>query len=255
MVLRPLPSGERNQRYRPPISAWHAVEKIQNQKAREWWLVGQTDHAVLAGDLAARLDFPALPALSLDVVRAISVHDAGWAQLDNEDVMPAASAVPLSFLAIAPAHFLVAWTDSIGAAESISAVGGIIVSEHFSRIARNRLSSRNDSSEDTQRLTEFLNNEACRQVRLRAEAHDTLRDLEVLTDVLQFCDLASLYLCCGADEPAEFPQQFGETRIRVRCEQDAFLFSPPVFGRGAALGVSARQYPGNELRTVPLLIA
>ena len=33
----------------------------------------------------------------------------------------------------------------------------------------------------------------------------TEKELETLTDVLQFCDLVSLYICCGAQNAVEFP--------------------------------------------------
>ncbi|HVO61133.1 MAG TPA: DUF3891 family protein [Terriglobales bacterium] len=256
MVLHPLPSGERERRMGPPIPAWQAVEKRQKQSADKWWLITQPDHAVFAGDLAAQLDFPAIPTLSSEVISAIAVHDAGWGQFDNDAAILALAVpiLPRSFLKIAPAQFLIAWTDSINAAERISPAGGIIVSEHFSRLTRSRLGSRTDSEQDVQRLEEFLRHESRRQARLRAHAHESASELESLTDVLQFCDLVSLYLCCGASEPAEFPQRFGASSIRVRCEEDAFLFTPPVFGRGAALGISARRHPGGQPDALPFLL-
>jgi len=255
MVLHPLPSLNPDPRQCAPIPAWQAVEKRQKQEADAWWLIAQSDHASLAGDLAARLDSPSIPALSSEVIRAVALHDAGWAQFDNRigRVASAASLMPLSFLSVAPAQFLIAWTDSISAVATTGAVGETIVSEHFSRLARNRLASRSDSKEDTQRLEEFLSSESCRQMHLRAGIQQSAAYLELLTDVLQFCDLVSLYLCCGAAEPAEFPQEFGGNTIRVRCEEDAFLFTPPVFGRGTALGVGARTHPGNRASALPFL--
>jgi hypothetical protein len=252
MVLYPLTSNEQDRRGCATVPAWQAVEKRQRQSADSWWLIAQTDHAALAGDLAARLDFPSIPSLSSDVIRAIALHDAGWAQFDRDAV---ASSMPLSFLAIPPAQFLIAWRDSINAAVGTGTVGETIVSEHFRRLARNRLASRSDSQEDTHKLEQFSSQEACRQLRLRAGIHESANHIELLTDVLQFCDLLSLYLCCGADEPAEFPQQFSGTKIRVSFEEDAYLFTPPVFGRDAALGVSARSYPENGASTLPFLLS
>ncbi len=259
MVLYPVSAGSGTPRDDPPISAWFAVERKQKQTAREWWLVTQPDHAALAGDLAARLDFFAIPALSQEVIRAISAHDAGWAQFDHIDRVVSATPAgsrPLSFLDIVPADFLVAWTGSINAAARIGSVGAIIVSEHFCRLGQSRLASRNDTPEDRQRLQRFLAEEGCRQRRLRNQVLSSQHELEALTDVLQFCDLVSLYLCCGADQPAEFPQKFDRTTVRVRSEGDAFLFTPPVFGAGAALGVSARRFSQtNQLTTLPFLLA
>lgn len=258
MVLYPLPANNHPQPDGTPIPAWRAVEKRQKQRARDWWLVAQPDHAVLAGDLAARLDFPTIPTLSPEVIAAISAHDAGWAEFDNVKT-PTTSSLkltpPVSFLEICPVDFLVAWVGSINAAERIGTLGGIIVSEHFSRLGQSRLASRNDSAEDVSRLQEFLSEESARQARLRDAIEASAAELGALTDVLQFCDLVSLYLCCGADEPAEFPQQFEGTTIQVRRDGDAFLFTPPVFGRGASLGVSAHRYLGQAQNgTIPFLV-
>jgi hypothetical protein len=255
MVLHPLPRGGRDQRQSAPIPAWQAVEKCQRQTAEAWWLIAQTDHAALAGDLAARLDFPSIPSLGSEVIRAIALHDAGWAQFDNDERTAASAGPPLSFLAIPPAQFLIAWTDSINAAASTGSVGEIIVSEHFCRLGRNRLESRSDSREDVRRLEEFLAKEAGRRGQLRAGLPQSADRLEMLTDVLQFCDLVSLYLCSGADEPAEFPQRFRGSKICVSCEGDAFLFTPPVFGRGTALGVSAYSYPAGRVSALPFLLS
>jgi Protein of unknown function (DUF3891) len=259
MVLHPVPSDRPVQPQHSPIPAWQAVEQTQKQSAREWWVITQADHAVLAGDLAARLEFPSIPAVSDEVVRAISLHDAGWDRLEaaeNADAMAAhLLRRPRSFLDVGPTDFLIAWSGSIAAAERNGAVGGIIVSEHFSRLARTRLASRNDAPEDVRQLQEFLTNEAQRQSPLRAQAPVSTSELQVWTDILQFCDLVSLYLCCGTHQAVEFPQQFGETLIRVRRQGDVFVFTPPVFGRGMALGVSARRYPTEiQSETLPFLL-
>lgn len=192
------------------------------------------------------------------MIAAISAHDAGWAEFDNLTTPTTASlklTAPVSFLEICPADFLAAWVGSINAAERIGYLGGIIVSKHFSRLGQSRLASRNDTAEDVSRLRQFLSEESARQTRLGDAVGTSPAELETLTDVLQFCDLVSLYLCCGAGEPAEFPQQFDGTTIQVRRDGDAFLFTPPVFGRGASLGVSARRYLGEKQNgTIPFLV-
>jgi Protein of unknown function (DUF3891) len=260
MVLYPLlgPPSARNEAH--SISAWQAVENRQRAPAHLWWLVAQIDHAVLAGELAARLDFPAIPTLPEEAIRAIAVHDAGWAEFDvAEDARTdsrAKMAPPRSFLEIRPAEFLVAWTRSIDRAERVGALGAMIVSEHFCRLGRVRLNTRRDDVQDARRLEAFLVEEAGRQGRLGRQVTSVASEIGALTDILQFCDLVSLYLCCGAGEPAEFPQRFGETTVHVRSEGDAFLFTPAVFGRGAALGVSARGYPEkNRTVSLPFLLA
>jgi hypothetical protein len=85
------------------------------------------------------------------------------------------------------------------------------------------------------------------------------QELEFLTDVLQFCDVLSLYLCCGAAQDVEFRQSFGEKPIRLRREaapdQAAVCrFEPTPFTAGGVdLAVIARRFPaGREPNTVTL---
>jgi hypothetical protein len=145
------------------IPAWEAVERKQKQEANAWWLVAQSDHAALSGDLAANLSSPFFPKLDIDVVHAISLHDAGWAQFDGGDehvngprpgkifCAPKISdhGKPLSFLEMRPAESLRAWSHSIACAEKACAIGGILVSVHFSRLAESRLQAGGDTRGDT----------------------------------------------------------------------------------------------------------
>ena len=85
MVLHPISSGDpdASSRQSNSGSAWEVVEKQQKENAQEWWLIAQPDHAALAGDLAALLDAPSVPDLDEPLLRAISLHDSGWAQFDG----------------------------------------------------------------------------------------------------------------------------------------------------------------------------
>ena len=145
------------------IPAWEAVERKQKQEANAWWLVAQSDHAALSGDLAANLSSPFFPKLDIDVVHAISLHDAGWAHFDGGDEhangtrpgeifwAPKISdqGKPLSFLEMRPAEFLRAWSNSIACAEKACAIGGVLVSVHFSRLAESRLQAGGDTPDNT----------------------------------------------------------------------------------------------------------
>lgn len=257
MVLHPL---EQISAVSSPVPAWKAVEQSQKRSSREWYLIAQPDHAALAGDLAARLNFPSIPSMTSETIRAIALHDEGWAKFDvaameqlvSADKRPAEK--PRSFLEIEPADFLIAWTGSIEAGESCGPVGGLMVSGHFQRLARARLESRQDNAEDTQRLEQFLEDERRREKSLRQRTAATDGDISAVTDVLQFCDLVSLYLCCGAREPVTFPQQFGRTSVSASNDGDLYQFSPAVFSTGASLGVSARHYPGGEMGLLALAL-
>ena len=72
-------------------------------------------------------------------------------------------------------------------------------------------------------------------------------EVQYWTDVLQFCDLLSLYLCCGSKESVEFPQRIGpkgET-IRLQVQDTAFVLSPALFVKEVELSVQARPYPAE----------
>jgi hypothetical protein len=255
MVLYPLadcPPAERTSTTDAdaPIPAWAAVEQKQKATSKEWLLINQVDHAELAGDLAARLQGDIFPPLDPELIRAIALHDAGWAEFDagrttahSPPAFPRLNdrGKPLSFLEATPAQFVVAWAGSIQKAQETEPAGGIIVSRHFCRLAESRLNSRIDDEEDTSRLRQFLHSEGERQRKLITHARHA-DDLDVLTDVLQFCDLLSLYLCCGATQGVNFPQLFKGESISLWREADVFHFEPAIFGSGVSLGICARLY-------------
>ena len=273
MVLHPIESRNLNDhRDAQPvvISAWEAVERKQRQSSEDWWLIAQPDHAALAGDLAALLDTSMIPKLDEPIVRAISLHDSGWARFDGGergtgrhleislcDPLLDANGKPLSFLEMTPEEFVIAWQESIQRASEVSLVGGFMVSEHFCRLARTRLESDRDGPSDRQRLNDFLAHEAKRQSELQSNELRLEEQLALLTDVLQFCDLLSLYLCCGADEPVEFPQKFGGNSAIVRRQDGMYQLTPKLFADGASLGVTARRFPidaGVQVGTLAFLI-
>lgn len=230
------------------VSAWEAVEQKQKQSAQAWWLVAQPDHAALAGDLAAAISCSFFPRLEPDVLEAITLHDAGWAQFDGEggkDRHPATGR-PLSFLDMGPLDFIRAWSDSIQRAEESSAIGGLLVSHHFSRLAETRLRSAGDAAEDRSRLETFAAREVERRRSLAAQTKYSEQEIGILVDVLQFCDLLSLYLCCGAEEDVAFPQKFQGQGVLLRREEEMCATEPAVFGAGVSLGVSAKRHPSTD---------
>ena len=241
------------------VSAWEAIEKKQKQNAEAWWLIAQPDHAALAGDLAASIACFYFPKLEPDVVDAISLHDAGWAQFDRPDEriasLPSAenppvkasdSGRPLSFLDMSPADFVRAWSDSIERAQQSSPIGGILVSQHFCRLAENRLGMRADKPADTDRLKAFIASEAARQRRLASNVKRDAEHVQLFVHVLQFCDLLSLYLCCGAKEDVVLPQKFQDHAILLRRDGEMYRTEPAIFGKGVSLGVSARRHPASR---------
>lgn len=240
---------------------WDAISPTQKTCAPEYWLITQPDHAALSGAIAAALGPPLLPRLSSEVVQGIAHHDDGWARFDAQITLNGGR--PLSFLDFPPKDFLRAWRESIESAMQIAPIAGAIVSGHFSRLGKNRLEWAIDNAGDRELLTAFLESEQTRQRRLLGGR--SREEIEFLTDVLQFCDVLSLYLCCGAVQDATFPQRFGSTPIRLRREaarspdQAAVCrFEPSPFTEGGVdLAVSARHYPSHRQPgtiTLPFLL-
>jgi hypothetical protein len=244
MILRPLdPAPATSNDFLP---AWSVVEQSQRQIAGPCWMITQPSHAALAGEFAARMTGGNLPNLDAPVIRAIALHDAGWGMPDAQAIMQSRSigqGAPKSFIACGAGEFVDAWEKSIDVAASASATGGYIVSRHFERIAKANASK---IPEDYRAISEsFLRNEAARQAKLAAKQERTHEELEMLTDVLQFCDLLSLYVCCGARQNVEFPEYFG-TKARLTVEADSYRLDPILIEPGTKFVVAALRHPATK---------
>lgn len=269
MVLRPLEQPAQHQQPSPaaePVPAWTAVAARQSRHAQAWWLITQPDHAALSGDLAANFVSPLFPRLDPLVIRSIGVHDWGWSIFPAEgspgrQPLLDTAGKPLSFIEFSPWDFLRAWQGSIERAESIAPIGGIMVSRHFCGLAQFRLDTAKDPESDRRAISHFVACEHERQQRLTPQCNFARAEIDTLVRVLQFCDLLSLYLCCGADEYVEFPQLVSPHPVRVSRNgaEDFYRFDPSPFQadpdkpRPVSLGVKARLYPAaGESRTTTL---
>jgi len=241
MILRPLQSpAPTSQEFLP---AWEAVEGIQSQAYDSCWMITQPSHAALAGELAGKLGASQFPVPDDNILRAIALHDAGWGAPDAQTITQSRAARPhrpQSFLAMSVPQFLEAWLKSIETAESVSAAGGYVVSRHFWRLAEHRI--RSEQNPERKRLESFLKNEERRQKKLAERQSLSIQQLEGFTDLLQFYDLLSLYLCCGTRQNAVFPGYFG-IDLRITRQDDVYKFDPPLIAEEAAFAVAALRYP------------
>lgn len=262
MVLQPISGTQPCPTGRPwhpragAVPAWVAVARRQKQCAESWWLVSQPDHAGLSGDIAANFISPRFPRITAEIARCVGLHDAGWAMFEPER-NPAAPPMigddwkPRAFMEFAPADFVPAWTGSIERAEHEGPAGGVMVSLHFAALARSRQKQQMDSGADAQLVCDFLERESARQQRLKQAGGISDGEAAELLNVVQFCDVLSLYLCSGATEDVEFPQHFDGTPVRLTRTEDVYTLDPSPFqgGKGEArtvsLGVAARRYPAN----------
>lgn len=211
-------------------------------------MITQPSHAALSGEIAAKLTDPRILQLDGELVRAIALHDAGWGIPDAQAVTRSRSAkrgYPQSFLETEVAEFLDAWTQSIQVAQSVGPAGGFIVSRHFQRLAEHRIGASDDSDRDRKKLHQFLDHEAQRQKRLAAKQARSAEELESFTDLLQFCDLLSLYICSGATNHVQFPEYFG-VRTRLRVEAGRYQLDPPLLESGSRFRVAALRHPATK---------
>ena len=120
-----------------------------------------------------------------------------------------------------------------------------MVSRHFWRLAEHRLAAGHDSSAGRSQLKDFLDDEMERQQEHAAKQKRTEAELETLTDVLQFCDLLSLYICCGPQNAVEFPECCG-TKVRLRVEGNNYRSEPALLTGTSQFSLAALRHPATK---------
>jgi len=231
MVLFPI-ADEKNSNV--ALSAWTAIEERQKQPAPEYWLVTQPSHAALAGDIAAGLRDDLFGPIDQTTARSIALHDAGWSMDDAEQIQRLRSQPkqkPSGFLDASSDSSLRAWTASIETAMKFAAIGGYLVSRHFER-----LSHRTDKNS---MVEAFCKREKERQHKLRKNLNRDEAALERLVDALQFCDVLSLYLCCGSSRTVKIEKP----GITVSRKGDEYRLDPSPFRDGKQFSFSALRHP------------
>jgi hypothetical protein len=217
----------------------------------------------VARERAEELVDAGAPALSDDILAGISLHDEGWRDFDSgakrlqatpctysdDGVALKVDRKPISFLDIKAADFLDAWRTSIESAESAAPIAGLIVSGHFSRLGKFGVASGHYSDRDAALVHEFVTQEERRHERLSTLQRRGDREISYWTDVLQFFDVLSLYLCCGAEESVEFPQRIGPDgeAVRLQSEDEVLTLSPRIFETKAEFSLEAKTFPGNAV--------
>jgi hypothetical protein len=215
----------------PVRPAFEAIAETQQKAATTDWYVTQPDHSRISGGLAAAFDPRKIPNVSEAIVRAIAMHDVGWMPYEGDLRSPLtpkeiAPGAPLSFAIAEPELFLRAWQGSIQAAQSTGPLGGLLVSAHFARLTHPYLNRGAGTPEQRAQVEQFLHREASRVDRLLPQAGLPLKEIEALIDVLQFCDLASLYLCANPAAPVELPQLLNGSHVQLSFESGSFRMRP-----------------------------
>jgi hypothetical protein len=234
MVIFPIADEAKND----SLAAWPAVEDRQRESASSYWLVTQPAHAALSGELAASLHKDLFGTIDDTVTRSIALHDSGWSMEDAEQIQQLRAnpkLKPKSFVEFAADQFLRAWTASIDTAEKFAPIGGFLVSRHFERI------SMRNGDKDQSKLQSFRSWEKQRQQRLKAKIKMEDAALEKLVDALQFCDLLSLYLCCGSRRSVSFHCP----KLTLSRSGDEYRLDPFPFREHRQFSFSALRHPAD----------
>jgi hypothetical protein len=251
VILRSLQVNQSLDSAGRQLPAWEAIERSQRQMmgAKECWLITQPAHAALSAEIALKLKPEIFGAMDDATIRAIALHDSGWSASDANAIQASrsiggkrsAGRLPvqiLPFIAVDPKESLAACAASIEMAEKVSALGGFLVSEHFRNIA---MANRDKAPA---LISRFVEKEELRQKKLRPKIVLSDAETQRLVEGLRFCDLLSLYLCSGATESIEFPQQAGGKNIVLeRTANDQCRMSPFPFAAEEIFGISALRHP------------
>jgi hypothetical protein len=217
-------------------SVWAQVEAAQRQLRLPCRLIPQPAHAVLAGEIATDLTcFGQLPA---EIIRAIQMHDTGWAASDGHQIQRlrapnAGDLLPVSFITISPREAEEAWTASIEAVAAFSELGAKVVSRHFTLLAQH----------DPVKHRRFLDGPKASKSELDPE-------VEGWTAALGLCDLMSLYLVCGLTREVEFPLAHPASphaknapRVKMQLDRERICFAPEIALAGKTWTIHALRHP------------
>jgi len=134
----------------------------------------------------------------------------------------------------------------------VAPIAGLIVSGHFYRLGSSGIDARRYAPADAELVRQFLREEESRRERLVKIEKRSRAEIEYWTDVLQFCDLLSLYFCCGTQESVAFPQRIAEdgVTIELRVEGGVNVLSPSLFLDEMEFTLQAQTFPGSESITL-----
>lgn len=211
----------------------------------------QADHARLAGDLARALEVEAFGEFPDEVIQATAQHDFGWTASDMAQLERLGEADPLPFPSLTWKQTQTSWDACIEHGRSLSPLSDVLISRHFTALA----------GSDPERA-EFVRRETARRQMVERLLPYTSANLDGWTAVLGFCDLLSLYLCCGATQTVEFPLAHPASvasrqarKVTLSWERGQPRFSAGVLKGGTQVGLDAKGYSGHGRDTQPLYLS
>jgi len=182
-------------------------------------LIPQAEHALQAGRLASLLKD--LPEPREAVIRAVSLHDAGWPLLDDRP-LPLPDGRPPHIFDHDTGHTTPAWRRSVAVARASGPLEALLVSLHFSRFS-----------------ARFAEEQADLQAAWRLHVPYEVEETGVR--VLRYCDSLSLRLLCDPSERVSLPQGI--------TYEDGWLSPWPFVTDTVEDTVTGRRVPRREWRS------
>ncbi len=223
-------------------------------------LIPQVSHAWMAWQLAAHWgnrDFPR-PSPRPETLAAVLLHDSGWTDFDAAPRVDDGGR-PLTFDRMPPEQHIPIWRSSVVRAAAHSRYSGLLVSAHFSGMARRKEADRaaNGDAAGSHLAAEFCAESARLEERWCAELGGDARyqgaldgaGRRVNARLLSACDAVSVRLCASmeGDFGIEAPDGDGEVvSVDVRADGGGrFRIRPwPLVGDRVRLHCEGRR-PGR----------
>jgi hypothetical protein len=251
MILRSLPKPHHTPpNGAGPVAAWDVFLESQKRAKPPCAIIFQAEHSKLAGDLAEALLPEVFGEFPRDVIQAIGQHDFGWNASDQSQIESLGQAGPRPFPSLSTEETLPSWHNSIAHARSIGPLVDVLVSRHFTLLG----------AVDPARA-DFVRIETERRREVERVLSYAPAELDRWIGALGFCDLLSLYLCCGSQQPAKFslahpadPTAAHARKITLSFENGLPRFSPPVLKPDTHFAMTVRNYAGPGVDLSPLTL-
>lgn len=248
MILRPLAKPARQSDVQPAADVFMALE---NRAQPPCAIILQYEHSRVAGDLARSLASNAFGKLPAEVIQAATEHDFGWSKSDLGQMRRLGEVPPRPFPALSAAETQPSWDACIAHGRSLSPLADVLISRHFTTLAGN----------DPERK-EFVESEKARRGRIERDLPYQPVELDRWAGAIGFCDLLSLYLCCGAESDVQFPLAHPASpaskearKVTLSWAGGTPRFSSTIFKPGNGIALTVRTYDGNGANTAPLTLS
>ncbi|CAN5878269.1 DUF3891 family protein [soil metagenome] len=198
---------------------------IVRKLADSYLLIRQHEHGQISGQFARHWDYEISP--DGPTLFAITNHDVGWIELDEEVRFNPDSGEPYSFIDYPLDAKLRAYKHGLDQIEVQDPYAAYLCSRHYSSFVEDSLETP---------AVEFREREAGRRARLEQRLpHDWLANAEYNFRLLQLCDDFSLFVCFNDPGENTFPWYrdgfdfMGETLHPEWRDRQTLSLSPDPF--------------------------